>query len=117
ADARVDAAKRMLALSDTADHIQTILAQITMQGAPALSTGLLAALGESKLPDVAPSIIATWKKFSPAAQRAALVTLMRRTEWTMAMLDAVEKSSLKNADIPAEFWTQLKSNPEAEVSA
>src|SRR6185295_10893885 len=25
--------------------------------------------------------------------------------------------TLKNADIPAEFWTQLKTNPEADVSA
>src|SRR5262249_28149176 len=88
AEARADAARRMLALSDTPEHIQTILSQITAQGAPALSTGLLAALGESKLPDVGPSIITTWKKFSPAAQRAALVTLMRRSEWTMALLDA-----------------------------
>ncbi|HLX60460.1 MAG TPA: PVC-type heme-binding CxxCH protein [Planctomycetota bacterium] len=114
---RADAAKRMILLADSSEHVQAVLAQIKPIAAPALNAGLLAALGESKLPETGAALIANWKKLTPAGQRAAVVTLMRRSEWTLALLDAVEKKDLKSTDIAAEFWTQLKNNPEPEVSA
>ncbi len=57
-----------------------------------------------------------WTQFTPAVRRAAITALMRRTEWTMALLDAVQKGGISKTDLAAEHWSQLKQNPNRNVA-
>jgi putative heme-binding domain-containing protein len=116
-EARADAARRILILSDSPEHVEAILDQITSNSAPALNTALISALGESRQPATGGALIAHWKKFSPAARRVAVSTLMRRTEWSMALLNALHNKELPSGDLAADQWQQLKSDPEKEVSS
>ena len=69
------------------------------------------------MPETGAAILSCWKKFTPAARRSAIVTLTRRSEWSAALLGAIEKKELHSSDVPTEIWAQLKNNPEKEISS
>jgi putative heme-binding domain-containing protein len=114
---RTDAAHRLLASQDSIESVNTILAQISPTSLPELSSGLLSALGDSRLPETAHAMIASFNKFTPAARRSALATLLRRGEWAKSLLSAVENKELQRSDLAAEHWTQLKAHPDKQVAA
>lgn len=116
ADARTDAARRIITLADTPDNVAAILGQLSPKSPPDLSKGFVTALGESKNSGTGKAIIGAWKQLGPAARSVAAVTLTRRTEWTLDLLNAIEKKELLNTDLPTEIWQQLKNNPETEVA-
>ena len=113
---RTDAAQRLLASDDSIESVNAILAQISPTSLPALSSGLLEALAESRAPETGPAIIGTFSKFTPAARRSALAALLRRNEWTSALLSAIEHKQLQRGDLAPEHWTQLKSHPDKQVA-
>jgi uncharacterized protein len=81
-----------------------------------LSTGLIGALGESRNEATGGVIMKHWSKFTPAVRRAAISILLRRSEWALAMLDAVQENTITRTDIPPEYWSQLRQNPNRRVS-
>ena len=114
---RIDAARRWIGLEDQLDSVQTVLGQIQTLSAPALATGFIAALGESRQPPTGSAVVAAFRNFTPATRRAALALLLRRAEWASSLLTAVEKRELQRSDVPAEHWTQLKAHPDQHVAA
>jgi hypothetical protein len=42
--------------------------------------------------------------------------LLRRSEWSMALLDAVENKSIARTDIPPEYWSQLRQSRNRRVA-
>ena len=114
---RTDAAKRLIGLDDRLDSVQALLAQITPLSPPALVGGLLIALAESRLPQTGMALIAHWPKLTPASRRMTLAALLRRPEWALALLSAVEKRELQRTDLAAEHWQQLKAHPDKHVAA
>ena len=114
---RTDAAERLLATADSVDAVNTILAQVSPLSQPALSTGLLGTLAESRLPQTGPAVIGSFSRFSPAARRTALATLLRRSEWATALVNAVESKQLQRGDLAADNWTQLKTHSDKQVAA
>jgi putative membrane-bound dehydrogenase-like protein len=108
---RIAAAKRLVALDDTAEALQTVLKQVDPLTPPALSSGLLNALTESRNSKTGQEIIAHWEKLSPASRRNAVAALLRRPDWTASLLDAVDKGKIHRTELAAEHWSQLKQNP------
>lgn len=108
---RVAAAKRLVTLSDSSETAKLILAQLNQLTPPELAKGLLASLSESRSTNTGREILAAWKQFGPGTRRAAVSGLMRRPEWTLTMLKAVEDNELPRADLAAEHWSQLKQSP------
>src|SRR5258708_40162678 len=86
---RVDAAKRLLRLSDDASTVSAILNQVTPQAPAELSRGLITALADSRVDDAAGLIIAKWEAFTPAARKAAISVMLRRAPWTLPMLNGI----------------------------
>jgi putative heme-binding domain-containing protein len=113
---RISAAKRLVTLDDRPETMRLVLEQITPLTPPDLAKGLLGALTESRNNATGREIVASWKHLSPGARRAAVSALLRRNEWTLALLNAMDDNEIPKADVAAEHWTQLKQNPNRQIA-
>ncbi len=55
---------------------------------------LIHALGENRQPNTGAALTAHWPELTPTVRRAAIVVLMRRGDWALALLDAVANEKL-----------------------
>ena len=115
-DKRAAAAKRLVGLEDTGETIALVLKQINLLSPPALASGFITALGDSHNTRTGQAIVEDWAQFSPAIRRNAIGVLMRRGEWAMALLEAIDKQQIGKGDLAAEHWSQLKQNPNRAVA-
>ena len=113
---RVTAARRLIGLDAKMETIELVLKQVTPLTPPALATGFINALTESRSPDASQAAIATWNQFTPGTRRNAVAALMRRPEWTRSLLDAVEKGVIMRTDLAADQWSQLKQSPNPMIA-
>jgi putative membrane-bound dehydrogenase-like protein len=113
---RLVAARQLIGLQVAATDLTAVVSQINVLTAPALATGLVNALSESREAAVAPALLGRWNEFTPGVRRAAVFTLMRRAEWAGALLNAIEKGSVSRGDVAADQWTQLKANANRDVA-
>ncbi|MCI0745471.1 MAG: ThuA domain-containing protein [Verrucomicrobia subdivision 3 bacterium] len=113
---RAAAAKRLVGLQDKPQVVETILKQVTLLTPPALASGLINALGESRNDRTGQIITEHWAKLTPAVRRGAIAVLMRRSEWAMALLEAVQRERIHKTDLAPEHWSQLKQNPNRAVA-
>jgi putative membrane-bound dehydrogenase-like protein len=105
---RISAARRLVTLDDSVATARLILSQVDLLTPPDLAKGLVTAVTESRNNGSGQEIVDRWKNFGPATRRAAVTALMRRPEWTLALLTAVEDNQIPRADLAAEHWSQLK---------
>lgn len=115
-DKRAAAAKRWVGLEDNADTVGMVLNQVTVLAPPALASGFINALGESRNSRTGQAVAEHWSKLTPAVRRHAIAMLMRREEWAMALLDAIQKERIGKTDLAPEHWSQLKQNPNKAVA-
>ena len=115
-DQRVAAARRLVGLDSKLEIIDALLKQISVLSPPGLATGFINALAESRNPDTAQAVIASWKQFTPGTRRNAVAALLRRAEWSRTLLDSVEKGTIGKTDIAADQWAQLKLNPDRAIA-
>jgi putative membrane-bound dehydrogenase-like protein len=115
-DKRAAAARRLVGLQDNSDTADLVLNQINVLSPPTLATGLVNALGGSRITRTGEAITDYWAQFSPAVRRAAIAVLMRRAEWAMALLEAIQREKISKGDLAAEHWAQLKQNPSRAVA-
>ncbi len=114
---RVDAARQLVFLDDQPASTQLVLAQLALTAPPALASGLLSAVSESRHSQTGAALVESWNKLTPTTRRATISAVLRRPEWITSLLDAIEKGPLKRTDIAAEYWQQLKSNANRDLSA
>jgi putative membrane-bound dehydrogenase-like protein len=107
-DERSVAAKRLIGLQDAPATSEFVLSQITLISTPALASGLINALGEGRNSRTGALITERWGNISPAARPLAIAVLLRRGEWSMSLLDAVEQGKINGADLTPGNWAQLK---------
>jgi putative membrane-bound dehydrogenase-like protein len=115
-DERIALARRLVTLDDRAESVRAVLALITPQTAPSLTTGLLQAVGVSRQSATAGELLGAWSRLTPAARRATISTLLRRTEWAQGLLAAVESGRLDRTDIANDQWGQLRNNPDRQIA-
>jgi hypothetical protein len=113
---RAAAAKRLVGLQDKPEVVETVLKEVTLLTPPALAGGLINALGESRHNRTGQAITEHWAKLTPAVRRNAVAVLMRRSEWAMALLEAVQRERIHKTDLAPEHWSQLKQNPNRAVA-
>lgn len=113
---RIEAARRLIAINDSKTSVSAILSQIQVLSAPGLANGLIGTLAASRIPDTAPAVLAHWADFSPAMRRNATALLLRRKEWALGLLGAVEAGTLLAGDLSRDHWSQLSGHSDASVS-
>jgi len=74
------------------------------------------ALGDSRNAGTGQSIVANWSQFSPAIRRNAIAVLMRRGDWALALLEAIDKQKNQQGRSRAGSLVQLKQNPNRAVA-
>jgi hypothetical protein len=94
-----------------------VLDQVTPTAPPNTQADLVEALALSRDPAAGKTVIAKWPTFSPTAQRAATALLLRKPEWTSALLDGIESGTVNARDLRAEHWQVLKASPEAKIAS
>jgi putative heme-binding domain-containing protein len=114
-DLRAAAAKRLMTLEARLANAELIVGQIGLLTPPALGTGLLGALTDSRDRDTGKAVVNGWQQYTPTLRRTAIGVLMRRPDWTRTLLDAIEKGTIARTDLATEQWSQLKQNPNREL--
>ncbi len=114
---RVSAARELIRLQDQPETATAILNQITLQATPALATGLIATLGESRKAETSTAFLGAWKRFTPTQKRAAIGTLNRRAVWSQSLLDAVERREIARDELGPEHWQQLRLSTDVAVAS
>ena len=113
---RVSAAKQLVSLDDQPETAEFVLKQITLLTPPGLATGFVGALSQSRNPHTGSVLVAHWAQLTPAVRRVEITTLLHRTEWANALLDAIEKGEVGRTDVATEQWSQLKMNPNQDIA-
>ena len=113
---RIDAARRLIAVDDSAPTDALVLKQISPKDPPELQIGLLDALGASKSGGLANSLIDRYGQLTPAAQRETINLLIRRDAWTTALLDAVQSGKIDNRDLLPQQWSALANHPDDRIA-
>jgi putative membrane-bound dehydrogenase-like protein len=113
---RIDAARRLVAIDDSPASVEEIVKQINPQAAPELQVGLIEALTLSREDSAGRSIVSRWTTLTPSAQRAAVALLLRKANWTPALLDGVESGKVNPKDLMTEHWQMLSVNRDPAVA-
>jgi putative membrane-bound dehydrogenase-like protein len=113
---RIAAAKRLVVLDSRPESVDAVLKEITLLTPPDLGVGLINALSESRNPETAREILSSWSQMTPSVRRNAAAALMRKPEWAMILLDAVDKHKISRTEIAADQWSQLKQNPNRMIA-
>jgi putative heme-binding domain-containing protein len=114
---RVLAARRLVALDGSVKAVNAVLEQITPAAPPATQADLVEALTLSRDPAAGKAVISKWPTFTPTAQRAATALLLRKPEWTAALLDGIDSGVVNARDLRAEHWQVLKASPEPKIAS
>jgi putative membrane-bound dehydrogenase-like protein len=114
---RISAAQRLAGLDDRTENLELLLGQVTLLTPPSLANGLVTALAEGRNPQTGKVLTAHWRQLTPAVRRSALAALLRRPDWTLSLLEAVESGLIQKTDLAAEHWSQLKIHPSPEISS
>ncbi len=114
---RIAAAKALVRFADSPPNIASILAEVTPTSPPALATGLLEAIGNSHSPGTGATLLSSWKKLAPAGRRTVVSQLLRRPEWSDALLEAIAKGELLRGDLGPQQWQQLVQSGDAARAA
>jgi hypothetical protein len=98
-----------------ADLVKKLLDVITPQAPPELGVGIMRAIQSSEAPGVAGLIVDRLPGLTPAVRSAALGTLLARSEWTKAMLAAVDAGKVQISDLSLDQRQGLSEHPDAGI--
>ncbi len=113
---RIDAARQLAAMNPDRETLDGLLAEVTAKASPALATGLLDAAGLASSPHVGEAIIARWGQLTPPLRRQAFDILLRRPEWSRALLDGLESRAFSASDLGADQAQQLAGHPDRQIA-
>ena len=84
--------------------------------APALQQAAVSSLGRIGAADVPGLFLTSWPRATPTLRSAMLAALLARADWTVALLDAVEKGVVSAGDVPVQSRQQLAASPDSSVA-
>jgi putative membrane-bound dehydrogenase-like protein len=115
-ESRLAAARDLLTLVGDASAVGTLLEQLTPQASPALTRGLLDALGQSTVDEVGPALVQRWAVLTPPSRGPAIAVLLRRPAWARALLTGLEKGAVDKTDLSIEQAQLLSKYPDKAIA-
>jgi putative membrane-bound dehydrogenase-like protein len=117
-EARASAAAQLIDFrkSDAATAAK-LLALITPQTSPQLTAGLIEAVGRSEAAEVGGALVKTTPSLTPTARTAALRVLLSRSDWTAALVDALDQGKLQLADLSLDQKQSLAAHADQALAA
>jgi putative membrane-bound dehydrogenase-like protein len=114
---RIDAAHQLIAIEDSTATAELILKQISPTEPPEVQVGLLSELSKSRDAGLGEALLKQYGQLTPAAQREAINILIRRSQWTGALLDAIQAGKISNRDLLQQQWSALRTNPDEAIAS
>ena len=117
-DERVAAAKQLIDFRKAdADAAKELLRLVTPRTDPTLAAGLIDAVGRSESPAVGPALAEAFPALTPRVRPAAARALVGRTDWTAALLDAVEAGKIRIDELALDQAQALAAHPDKALAA
>jgi putative membrane-bound dehydrogenase-like protein len=116
-DDRLAAAGDLITLGGDKKSVTIVLEQINPKASPALTVGLLAAVGKSNAAVVGPTLVKRWAELTPASRSTAMAVFLRRPAWTKALLAGLEKGQIDKTDLGIDRAQQLSKHPDQTIAA
>jgi putative membrane-bound dehydrogenase-like protein len=113
---RIDSAEKLVSLDDGEAAPKLVLDQITAQTSPDLQEGLVTSVGSSTNAAVGKLLTKDWTHFSNQAQQRAVGLLLRKPQWTPALLDALEARKIQLGDLNARDLQTLTQSPDEAIA-
>ncbi len=115
--ARLDAARQLVELraSDLAVARQ-LLKLIVLDGSPELAAGILDAVAQSKAPEAGAALTETLPRLRPRERSRALRLLLGRSDWSPALVDALEHEQAKISELALDQKQALQAHPDAKIA-
>ena len=118
ADARrVEAARQLLELIPASDEpVRELLAMIEPRTSPELAAGLIEAVGAGSAPGAGAAIVERMSAMGPSLRAQAVRVLSRRGEWTVSLVDALEKGLVRLSELPLDQKQALAAHPTPSIA-
>jgi len=115
---RIDAARQLVALrapdERTARHL---LELIGPQTSSELGVGLIEAVAQSESPRVGQALVETLPRLSPGMRARVLRVLLGRSEWSPALVEALERKQAQISELALDQKQALASHPNRGIAA
>lgn len=112
-----EAAIRLLAYADAATATRTLPEFLSPQTAPPLQRAAVASLAQHESAEIASTLLAGWKSFSPQVRRDVVDALVVKTSRIQTLLQAVEAKTVKQSDLTRDRKQLLMNHPNTTISA
>jgi putative heme-binding domain-containing protein len=89
---------------------------LTPRTPPELATGVLDVIGRTSSGAAGKAVVERWAKFTPGGRTAAVALLMRRPEWTTALLDGLESGAVQVSDLGIDIEQRLSRHANAALA-
>jgi putative heme-binding domain-containing protein len=99
------------------DSLKRLGDLLSPQSAPQLQQNVVAYLATRGSPAVAAILLANWKSHTPNLRHVLVDALLRRPEWTAALLDAIEQRKVLTADLDALARQRLTTHGSSKLRA
>ena len=115
-DSRVAAAKQSIVLQPQSTAIVSdIIAQVTPQSAPELSSGMILALSASRAKGIASLLTERSRALPPDFLKNSIRVLLSRPQSTLELLDLMDSGKLTLSDLQLDQKQALRDHPNAGV--
>lgn len=116
-DERAQAASGLLAVRGVNAAVLPALTKVlTDDGADDLKRRILSTLGEADDIESGKALISAYAKLNPSLQTTAFDQLIKRPDWSRALLDAVKDGAIKTNDLGPANVARLRTHPDKQVA-
>ena len=114
---RVEAARQLVELRAASDDLaQQLLALITPRTPPDLAAGLIGAVADGSAPGAGNAMVERLPALAPALRAEVIRALLRRADWTPALMTALEKNQLRLSELELDQKQALAAHPNTAIA-
>jgi hypothetical protein len=115
---RIEAARQLVDFRRSdAGAAKQVLELISARTPPERAQGFLEAVALSEAPETGPAVLETLSSMTPSVKTVALRILLGRTEWTLALLEALERGDLQTTELSLDQKQTLAGHPDRDLAA
>jgi uncharacterized protein len=115
---RIDAAKQLVEMRASDESVaRQLLELIGPRTAPDLASGLIEAVSASKSSRVGAILVETLPRLSPAVRSHVVKLLLGHSDWSPALVDAIENDQVKISELALDQKQALAAHPNRDIAA
>jgi putative heme-binding domain-containing protein len=96
--------------------VANLLDHISPRTSPELARGLIEALGRSEALAVGVALAGRLPSFTPAVRQEAIRVLLRKNEWTNALLGVIQRGQVSVSDLALDQQQALLNHPDRQIA-